>query len=319
MEATGLGPNGGLVYCLDLVLENVGWLSKQLAAAIDDRETELGELQPYLVFDCPGQVEVYTHGTQIKNVLDHLQRERDLRLCGVHLVDASHCSDASKFLSCTMLSLSAMTRMEMPWVNVLSKIDTFSAFGAPPLGLDAYTDGLDLESVLDSAAGPGIGGAPGVALAGDGDGDGDGGGGGADGGQHGEEDSSISHAVPADDGASSPGEAPPADSCASGASSPRAPRSRAFFKRWRSLHRAMVGVMDSYSLVGFLPSTVKDARATTRLLRRCDKATGYAFGALHAATEASVAGMIDRADVDSDTTARREAEEAAMEALLGVM
>jgi len=72
----------------------------------------------------------------------------------VHLVDASHCSDASKFLSCSMLSLSAMTRMELPWVNVLSKVDTFSAFGAPPLGLDAYTDSLDLTSVLDSAVAP---------------------------------------------------------------------------------------------------------------------------------------------------------------------
>jgi len=98
-----------------------------------------------------------------------------------------------------------------------------------------------------------------------------------------------------------------------------ASRSGAFFRRWKGLHRALVEVMDSYALVGFLPSTVKDARATARLLRRCDKATGYAFGALHEATEASAASMVDRVDIDSDATARREAEQEAMDALMGIM
>lgn len=271
---------------------------------------------------------MYTHGRQLKSILDCLQKELDLRLCGVHLVDASHCSDVSKFLSCAMLSLSAMTRMELPWVNVLSKVDTFSSFGAPPLGLDAYTDELDLERVLESAAGPGVCGAPGAQDSGAGES-----------GDHCGHDCGCGSAGDSKAGASidpdggvSPDDARAAlprcdaESRESGSTegqsvpgSLHSSRSSGFFRRWKGLHRALVGVMDSYALVGYLPSTVKDARATARLLRRCDKATGYAFGALHAATEASVAAMVDRVDVDSDATARREAEEAAMEALLGVM
>jgi len=45
------------------------------------------------------------------------------QLAAVHLVDAHHCSDASRFISVLMLSLQAMLQLELPHVNVLSKAD----------------------------------------------------------------------------------------------------------------------------------------------------------------------------------------------------
>lgn len=69
------------------------------------------------------------------------------QLVAVHLVDAHHCSDAGKFISAALLSLTAMIRLEMPHVNVLSKVDmmqTIMSGGASDrlarFDLDDFTD-----------------------------------------------------------------------------------------------------------------------------------------------------------------------------------
>ena len=46
MEEFELGPNGGLVYCMEYLLANFSWL--------EDRLNALGS--QYVLFDCPGQV-----------------------------------------------------------------------------------------------------------------------------------------------------------------------------------------------------------------------------------------------------------------------
>ena len=50
MEELGLGPNGGLVYCMEYLLENTDWLEEQLSSFGED---------DYLILDCPGQIELY--------------------------------------------------------------------------------------------------------------------------------------------------------------------------------------------------------------------------------------------------------------------
>ena len=52
-----------------------------------------------------------------------------LQLAVVHLVDAHHCTDSSKFVSVVMLSLSSMVRLGLPHINVLSKIDLIQQYG----------------------------------------------------------------------------------------------------------------------------------------------------------------------------------------------
>ena len=46
MEEFDLGPNGGLVYCMEYLLSNFSWL--------EDKLKQLGS--QYVLFDCPGQV-----------------------------------------------------------------------------------------------------------------------------------------------------------------------------------------------------------------------------------------------------------------------
>ena len=46
-----------------------------------------------------------------------------MRMVAVHLVDSAFATDAQKFVSVAMLSLSTMMRLELPHVNVLTKAD----------------------------------------------------------------------------------------------------------------------------------------------------------------------------------------------------
>lgn len=47
MDELELGPNGGLMYCMEYLLDNMDWLKDELDKFDDDE---------YIIFDCPGQV-----------------------------------------------------------------------------------------------------------------------------------------------------------------------------------------------------------------------------------------------------------------------
>ena len=115
MEAYGLGPNGALLYCMDFLCANRAWLEGRLAPLLAAGE--------FLVLDCPGQAELYTSHDSLGALLTPLARSLDLRLVALHLVDAHHCSDPAKFIAGALLALQAMTRLELPHINVLSKAD----------------------------------------------------------------------------------------------------------------------------------------------------------------------------------------------------
>lgn len=52
-----------------------------------------------------------------------------MQFTAVHLVDAHLCSDPGKYVSALLLSLSTMIHLELPHVNVLSKIDLIESYG----------------------------------------------------------------------------------------------------------------------------------------------------------------------------------------------
>jgi hypothetical protein len=102
----------------------------------------------YFLFDLPGQVELYTHHSGLKRIVEKLSSSCSLRLTCVHLVDSHHCADSSKFLSVLLLALASMTQLELPHVNVLSKMDLVESYGPLEFGLDFYTDVMDLKYLL---------------------------------------------------------------------------------------------------------------------------------------------------------------------------
>ncbi|XP_008452647.1 GPN-loop GTPase QQT1 isoform X2 [Cucumis melo] len=136
MMEHSLGPNGGLVYCMDYLEKNIDWLQARLAPLLKDH---------YLLFDFPGQVELFSLHSNAKNVIMKLIKNLNLRLTAVHLVDAHLCSDPGKYVSALLLSLSTMLHLELPHVNVLSKIDLIENYGRLAFNLDFYTDVQDLS------------------------------------------------------------------------------------------------------------------------------------------------------------------------------
>ncbi|XP_022977082.1 GPN-loop GTPase 2 [Cucurbita pepo subsp. pepo] len=136
MMEHSLGPNGGLVYCMDYLEKNIDWLQGRLAPLLRDH---------YLLFDFPGQVELFSLHSNAKNVIMKLIKNLNLRLTAVHLVDAHLCSDPGKYVSALLLSLSTMLHLELPHVNVLSKIDLIENYGRLAFNLDFYTDVQDLS------------------------------------------------------------------------------------------------------------------------------------------------------------------------------
>ncbi|XP_014674909.1 PREDICTED: GPN-loop GTPase 2-like isoform X2 [Priapulus caudatus] len=139
MDSLKLGPNGGLIFCMEYLEKNMDWLKSQLDRYKDH----------YFLFDCPGQVELYTHHTAIKNIFAQLVKW-DFRLASVHLVDSHYCSDPTKFIAVLLTSLATMLQVELPHVNVLSKVDLIQQFGKLPFNIDFYTEVLDLSYVMEA-------------------------------------------------------------------------------------------------------------------------------------------------------------------------
>jgi Conserved hypothetical ATP binding protein len=52
-----------------------------------------------------------------------------VQLTVIHLVDAHLCCDPGKYISALLLSLSTMLHLELPHINVLSKIDLIENYG----------------------------------------------------------------------------------------------------------------------------------------------------------------------------------------------
>ncbi|KAI0687704.1 hypothetical protein BC835DRAFT_1376068 [Cytidiella melzeri] len=143
MKEYGLGPNGGMLYCMEYLEANYDWLQ--------DRLQELGDV--YVLFDLPGQVELSTNHESMKKIIQKLSKN-GFRLAAVHFCDAHYVTDASKFISVLMLSLRAMLHLELPHVNVLSKVDLITQYGDLDFNLDFYTEVQDLsylENALSSA------------------------------------------------------------------------------------------------------------------------------------------------------------------------
>ena len=69
-----------------------------------------------------GQIELYTHIPVMKQVVDQIQKW-NFRLCAVFLLDSQFLIETSKFFAGAMTALSAMVTLELPHINVLSKMD----------------------------------------------------------------------------------------------------------------------------------------------------------------------------------------------------
>ena len=236
MDELGLGPNGGLMYCMEYIEHHLDHLLSIIRSRLSART--------YLLIDLPGQVELYTHCTCVQNILNRLTKELDLRLCMINLVDAHYCADASKFISAALLSTTTMLRLELPAVNVLSKIDMISKYGDLPYNLDFFTECNDLERLVPYLDGASA-----------------------------EEDD-------VDGGEKYGGDANEDDDWYDDpeyVSARTKTRSSNFFRRRQRMHELLSEVVDDYGLLRYLPLDISDAASVGRVVAQVDRANGYVF------------------------------------------
>lgn len=60
-----------------------------------------------------------------------------MQLTAVHLLDSHLCCDPGKYVSALLLSLTTMLHLELPHINVLSKIDLVESYGK--LGMNFFS------------------------------------------------------------------------------------------------------------------------------------------------------------------------------------
>jgi hypothetical protein len=70
------------LYALEEIEQNFEWLAERLKGlggmlkTTQERECGLivGVLEDYVLFDCPGQVEIFTHHSSLRNIFFKLQK-----------------------------------------------------------------------------------------------------------------------------------------------------------------------------------------------------------------------------------------------------
>ncbi|VFV23747.1 gpn-loop gtpase 3 [Lynx pardinus] len=132
------GPNGGLVFCMEYFANNFDWLENCLGHVEDD----------YILFDCPGQIELYTHLPVMKQLVQQLE-QWEFRVCGVFLIDSQFMVESFKFISGILAALSAMISLEIPQVNIMTKMDLLSKKAKKEI--EKFLD-PDMYSLLDDSA-----------------------------------------------------------------------------------------------------------------------------------------------------------------------
>lgn len=71
---------------------------------MDWLEEELGGYdEDYLIIDCPGQIELYTHHPFLPTLARNLQR-MGIRTCAVYLIDSQFMEDRYKFFRCVSVA-----------------------------------------------------------------------------------------------------------------------------------------------------------------------------------------------------------------------
>ena len=216
---------------------------------------------------------MYTHHSSVFSIISGLTRPLDLRLAAVHLVDASHCTDPQKYLSAVLLSVNTMMRLELPAVNVLSKVDliahgnseqqpehsdTEAEQGTEQAPANLFQDGLLFDLEWYQAAGD----LHHLLRA---------------------WDLQLKKALPEESQAEE--EVAQAEAAASAAGAVRRRLTGAqYAQRWRErtmrLYGKLAEVIEDYSLVGFRLLSVQDRELMAGLVKQLDGAVGYAYGAL---------------------------------------
>lgn len=145
MEEMDLGPNGGLVYCFEYVyashasylLNNLDWLENELGNFDND----------YLIIDCPGQIELYTHFPVMTRFVSVMQEQYNFRVCASYLLDSHFMDDKPKYFAGVLSAMSVMINLDIPHINIMTKMDL--VYHSNDKRGPKYTQRKEMERYMD--------------------------------------------------------------------------------------------------------------------------------------------------------------------------
>jgi len=159
MDELKLGPNGGLIYCFDFLMQNLSFLEEGLNTVTEEY---------LIIFDMPGQIELYTHVPVVPTLVNFLRQpgSLDIRLCAAYLLESTFVVDRAKYFAGSLSAMSAMFMLGLPHLNILSKMDLvkdqirkkdFKKFLVPdatlleddPADLAARKAGIDIDAQFE--------------------------------------------------------------------------------------------------------------------------------------------------------------------------
>lgn len=141
MREEGLGPNGAMIFCLEFLEKNLEWLVKEMKKFPGAAQPRRSLPVRWLFRDRLSGPSGALHPQLCRE--EHLRLPSEARLSSkpprkplltaklvaVHLVDSHYCTDLVKFVSVLLVSLKTMVMLELPHVNVLSKVDLMESYG----------------------------------------------------------------------------------------------------------------------------------------------------------------------------------------------
>jgi len=133
-ENIPLGPNGGLVYCLEYLERNLSWLDDEIGDFDDD----------YFIFDLPGQIELYCHLAIIQKIIDYLKMKHNFNICTVFILDCHFLTDPKNYLSSSIIALASTLNLACPHINLMMKVDMLSHTSQKKMSRIAKEDFSDL-------------------------------------------------------------------------------------------------------------------------------------------------------------------------------
>lgn len=146
MQQYSLGPNGAQIVAADLMAIEINKMMEVLSTYRTD----------YVLVDTPGQLELFAFRESSEITVKAFGREDSML---VYLSDPSLCRTPNGFISAMTLGALVQFRLQLPMINLLSKIDTLTEDDMDRM-LDWYSvpdalygDLLDADSVPQTVVG----------------------------------------------------------------------------------------------------------------------------------------------------------------------
>ena len=141
MAEFNLGPNGAQVVASDLMAVNIG----KMKEVVDDYT------ETYALVDTPGQLELFAFRESSRTIVNSFGKDDSMV---VYLSDPMLCRSSNGFISNLVLASLVQFRLELPVINILTKIDVLTEDETDRM-LNWYNDPDSLyDDLLDNDSNP---------------------------------------------------------------------------------------------------------------------------------------------------------------------